>query len=179
MDKTRLDMATFWRVQPSGALRADMDGRTIKTSVELSPEQRRRLVMVVTDLRSWLTPPEPAAPSIEHEGTEVPAGVGHAVTVQPVARPIAIPAPSAPHMPGLDGKPVAPKSIVHQIDDILQDKLVGTLFEDRRIRLIEMPGHGVAVMIGIDQYAGIDEVPDPEIKAIIRAAVKVWERRVG
>ena len=179
MDKTRLDMANFWREQPSGALRADMDRRTIKTSAELSPEQRRRLVMVVTDLRSWLIPPAPAAPSIEPESAEVPVGAAQAVTPRPAARPIAIPATPAPLVPGLDGKLAAPKSIVGQIDDILQDKLVGTPLEDRRIRLIEMPGHGVAVNIGIDQYATIDEVPDPEIQAIIRASIKICERLAG
>jgi hypothetical protein len=174
-DKTRLDMASFWREQPSGALRADMDGRTIKAGSELSPEQHRRLEMVDTDLRLWLTPSTAAAPSIEPERTEVTPPVVQTV----IPRPIAIPALPTPLVPGTDGKLPASKSIVGQIDDILQDKLVGTSLQDRRIRLIEIPGHGVAVKIGIDQYAAIDDVPDPEIKAIIRAAVKIWEGRAG
>lgn len=171
--KTRLDMATFWREQPSGVLRADMDGRTIKTNAELTPEQRRRLLLVVTDLRPWLTPP--AAP----EADAVAVGADQATAAKPMPRPIAIPAPPAPVVLGLDGKPAAPASIVGQINHILQDKLVGTPLEDRRISLIEMPGHTVAVKIGIDQFATIDEVPDPEIQAIIRAAVKIWEGRAG
>ena len=162
--KSRLDMATLWREQPSGVLRADMDGRSIKTSAELTPEQRRRLVMVVTDLRPWLTPP--AAP----EPAAAVVGTGQAAAAKPMLRPIAIPAPPAPVVTGPDGKPTAPMSIVGQINDILQDKLVGTPLEDRRISLIEMPGHSVAVKIGIDKFATIDEVPDPEIQAIIRAA---------
>lgn len=66
-------------------------------------------------------------------------------------------------------------SIVSQIDSVLQTRLVGTPLEERGIFLTESPEGGVAVYVGLTRYHGIDEVPDPEIKAAIRAAIKEWE----
>jgi hypothetical protein len=40
---------------------------------------------------------------------------------------------------------------------------------------MELPNQGMVVMVGTDQYPNVDSVPDPEIKAIIQAAVKDWE----
>jgi hypothetical protein len=36
----------------------------------------------------------------------------------------------------------------------------------------------MVVMVGLDQYAGVDDVPDAEIRALIHSAVTEWERRV-
>ena len=36
---------------------------------------------------------------------------------------------------------------------------------------------GVIVTIGASQYAGVDEVPDVEVKALIRAAIADWEKK--
>ncbi len=72
----------------------------------------------------------------------------------------------------------APKSIVGQINDILQEKVEGTSFEYRRIRLVESPT-GVMVQVGPDKYADINAVPDEEIRSLIRAAAAEWEKRAG
>lgn len=71
------------------------------------------------------------------------------------------------------------KSIVAQIEDILQDMLVGGPLAHRGIHLNEDPVRGVIVSDGIHRYEGIDSVPDPEVKAIIRAAVAEWEKSQG
>jgi hypothetical protein len=90
------------------------------------------------------------------------------------------------------GKPAAPKtatiakedrpsapanSIVNQIDSILQTRLVGTPLEERGIFLTQSPEGGVIVYVGLTRYNGIDEVPDPDIKAAIRAAITEWENK--
>jgi len=33
-------------------------------------------------------------------------------------------------------------------------------------------------MVGLDQFAGVDEVPDADVRALIRESVEEWERRV-
>ena len=62
-----------------------------------------------------------------------------------------------------------------QIDTILQARLAGTPLGERGIFLTQSPEGGVIVYVGLTRYNGVDEVPDPEIKAAIRAAITEWE----
>ena len=57
--------------------------------------------------------------------------------------------------------------------------LAGQALEKRAIRLLELPGKGMVVAVGLEQYDGIDAVPDPEIRSLIREAVADWERRAS
>jgi hypothetical protein len=66
---------------------------------------------------------------------------------------------------------------VSQIDSVLQARLEGTSLGDRGIFLTQSPEGGVIVYVGLTRYNGVDEVPDPEIKAAIRAAISEWEDR--
>jgi hypothetical protein len=72
-----------------------------------------------------------------------------------------------------------PLSITAQIDEILQEKLQDSPFASRPIRLVELPSKGVAVKVGMEQYEGVDAVPDEGIRQLIRSAVAEWERRVA
>jgi hypothetical protein len=71
-----------------------------------------------------------------------------------------------------------PQSIAAQIDAILQELLVDSSLADRTVRLMEFPGKGMVVMIGMDQYEGVEDVPDEDVKELIRRAVTEWENRV-
>jgi len=71
------------------------------------------------------------------------------------------------------------RSIAEQIDEILQEMLSESPLQSRAIRLLELPQKGMVVMVGLDQYAGIDAVPNEEIRRLIRSAVSEWERRVS
>jgi hypothetical protein len=73
----------------------------------------------------------------------------------------------------------APKSIAVQIDEILQEKLALSPLKDRGIRLMEMPNRGVVVLVGLETYDGVGEVPDPEIQALLKECVAEWENRRG
>ena len=64
-----------------------------------------------------------------------------------------------------------------QIDTILQERLTGTPLEERGIFLTESADGGVIVYVGLTRYHGVDEVPDPEIKAAIREAIQEWEKK--
>ena len=68
-------------------------------------------------------------------------------------------------------------SIVHQIDAILQEMLQDTDLKNKAIRLDENSAHEVIVWIGVTRYEGIDSIPDPEIKSLIKRAVDRWERQ--
>jgi hypothetical protein len=69
-------------------------------------------------------------------------------------------------------------SLVAQIDDILQGMIEGTPAAGRGIRLVEMPGQGMAVMVGLERYDSVEAVPDVEIRALLRRAVAEWEKQI-
>jgi hypothetical protein len=78
----------------------------------------------------------------------------------------------------VEDRPAAPAhSIVTQIDTILQARLAGTPLEERGIFLTQSSEGGVIVYVGLTRYYGVDEVPDPEIKAAIRGAIVEWENK--
>jgi hypothetical protein len=98
--------------------------------------------------------------------------------------PVYDPTPVEPVKPvevklDLRGKPKPEpvmKSIVQQIDDILQDKVARSPLAETGLKLQETP-QGVLVWVGNQSYQGVDALPEGEAKALIHAAVKDWEKR--
>jgi len=75
----------------------------------------------------------------------------------------------------LQGPP--PKSIPEQIDEILQEKMARTPHRGRGCRVYLGPKGNVIFDLDGKSYEGVDEVPDPEVRTIIRAAVAEWEKK--
>jgi hypothetical protein len=74
-------------------------------------------------------------------------------------------------------KNIASLSIVQQIDTVLQERLLNSPLAKRGIRLQESIQGGVEVYVGLNKFLAVDDVPDEEIKAAIRAAIAEWERK--
>ena len=68
-----------------------------------------------------------------------------------------------------------PKSMIQQINDILQDEIAGSPTEKRGIRLMESADGSVKVLLGVQSYA-LDDVPDESVQTLIRKAVAIWEK---
>ena len=86
--------------------------------------------------------------------------------------------PSAPAKKKKDNEPdVAPTSIVGQINAILQERIADTPLGTRGVSIMESLTGGVNVYVGVTRYEAIDDVPDEEIKAAIRAAIAEWETK--
>jgi hypothetical protein len=102
---------------------------------------------------------------------------------QPVIPPAAPPVPSynpipkPPPKPAVDPAKKVATSMVEQIDAILQEVIEKSDKPDRKIRLVEELKEGVIVWVGHEHFVGIDAVPDPIVKDLIRTAVKEWDRR--
>ena len=175
----------------SGGFQLDLDGKRVNPST-ISPEQRKRLIEILNIVRPWLEGKSTSAPAGPTTAAPLrsiapePAAVRRAPPPPPVtspqaSRPGADVTPSRPTSPrpatiAKEDRPVAPaNSIVSQIDTVLQARLAGTPLEERGIFLTESPEGGVAVYVGLTRYSGIEELPDAEIKAAIRAAIKDWE----
>lgn len=154
----------------------ELDGARVQPG-SLSLEHRNRLIEVLNILRPWLdgasvaaTPPvmqsplsQPVPDSINQPSTPLPP-----ISIKPSAKP-AEPAQEKPAPP--------PTSIVGQINLVLQEKLAGSPLEERGISLSQSAEGGVIVTIGVSQYFGVDEVPDADVKALIRAAIADWEKK--
>lgn len=85
---------------------------------------------------------------------------------------------SGDRIPELDREQVTPRhqSMVEQINNILQQKLVESEGGLKGVRLVESPEGAVRVLIGVQSYS-IDQVPDPEVRQLIHEAVAAWEEK--
>jgi hypothetical protein len=169
----------------NGSFALDLDGTRVNP-LSLSPDQRRRLIDMLNILRPWLEGHPAPGPSTKASATPsqsqstsvsdrletfagTPSQNKPATPLPPISRPATI---------AKEDRPAAPaNSIVSQIDSVLQARLEGTPLGERGIFLTQSPEGGVMVYVGLTRYNGMDEVPDPAIKAAIRAAISEWEDR--
>ncbi len=121
----------------------------------------------------------PPAPAVSSPASSVPPAPGQTSSTPRQSTSAVNPGVVQPPTPkGKDEPAEAPsaKSIVMQVEDILQDMIAGTPLEQRGVHLIEDPARGVIVQVGLARYEGIDSVPDPQIKHVIQSAVQEWEK---
>ena len=177
-----------------GSFALDLDGARVNP-LSLSPEQRKRLIEMLSIVRPWLEGKPASASSIKTApppDSFQPTSTSQRLSTIGSASPPSNPTPVQPPPPPSQAIPqsVAPRpstiakedrpsapagSIVSQIDSILQARLAGTPLEERGIFLTQSPEGGVMVYVGLTRYNGMDDVPDPEIKSAIRAAISEWE----
>jgi hypothetical protein len=176
----------------NGSIALDLDGARVNPA-SLSPDQRKRLIEMLSIMRPWLEGrTAPASASAPPTRTTAPAPSESASISERLETfagpPVQPPPPPSQAVPPLttprpstiakEDRPSAPaNSIVSQIDSVLQARLEGTPLGDRGIFLTQSPEGGVIVYVGLTRYNGVDEVPDPEIKAAIRGAISEWEDR--
>jgi hypothetical protein len=75
-----------------------------------------------------------------------------------------------------EAAPRAQLSITEQIGYILENLLAENNMTDKGVKLVENENHGVDVWVGVEKYNGIEEVPYPQVKELIREAVLRWEQ---
>jgi hypothetical protein len=174
-------VANLFRDPASGKLLVEQDGRILSSALSLNEGQRGILQSAAKDLHAWLG--LPAGPQISATRAEMPPRAP-LEPPQPFNReqfftPEPPPAAAIPlAAPGTPPTAPAPaKSIVAQIDEVLQEMLAESNLANSAIRLAEEPRHGVIVWVGLQRHEGIDAVPDEAVRAVIRSAVKEWERR--
>ncbi|MFH1633598.1 MAG: hypothetical protein ABIG63_06255 [Chloroflexota bacterium] len=173
------EILTLWRDRRNESLILEIRGQTFQRETDFAAPARDHLLRTVTELRNWLEPTS-ATPSSDKE---------IAISTDPTAKAVLSSTPQSrikfnpletfanalrADVPKLD---MLPDSIVAQIDAILQAQLKTSPIEEKAIRLMELPGKGMVVMVGLNQYEEIDDVPDESIRALIRSAVAEWERR--
>jgi hypothetical protein len=177
------EVGRLWQDE-RGELLVKMDGKVIASPADLDTQQRQRLSKSMKQLWLW-GGGQPA--STDRQGAQ---------GVPLVDRELPLKSPEPDESTKSEGRRINPfnifanalradipeipeqsPSISTQIDEILQEMLAGTTLEQRGIRLMELQDQGVVVMVGLDKYPDIASVPDADIRTVIDAAVKEWEKR--
>jgi hypothetical protein len=158
-------------------IKVSMEGLPV-TPDTLSNEQRERLKKILSKMPPYIVAPAPK-----------PADT--VVEAEPVVIPPVVEKPEPAPKPRIDLRKGAvmvltddvmrkveqkPKSIVGMIDDVLQTKLETSPLKEKKIALKDGPHGEVIVVVGTEEYEGIESVPDTEIQTIIRQAVSEWDK---
>ena len=155
----------------------DLDNQRVETA-PISEPHRKRLLTLLNVMRPWIegktTAPVAGHPPAHPSPATRPATP--AVAPAPTPMHVTVSAPPASPAPK-EEKPAALSTIVAQIDEILQARLASSPLANRGIRLTESPEGGAIVWVGLQKFMGVGEVTDPEIKAIIQAAIAEWEKK--
>ena len=175
-----VEVARFWRHKSGGEVFMEVDGQQYRSADDLSVGQLSQFSRILERLRTWLELPDGShpSPSITSTGSQLDSLAP--IPPEPVQRPSINIVDALVRAIGSDvrGLQTEPKSIVAQIDEVLQEELADTSLEKRAIRLFESPEGGMVVMVGLDKHDGVDAVPDTEIRDIIRASAAKWEKRL-
>jgi hypothetical protein len=155
-----------------------LDGKRVDTA-QLTSEQRARLIDLMLTMRPWVQPGTDAKPtSVAQTAPRAYSAQTPSLTAS-APGPTPAPTATAPLAPAAAQKKdeAAPTTMVAQIDTILQKSLIGTPLATMGIRLVESPQHNATVEVGLNKYAGVGDVPDPQVKAAIKAAIAEWEKK--
>lgn len=147
----------------------DLDG--IPLTEYTSAERKKRLIELIAYFRPWIDGAQSQPPPIQTTAEAL-------LTPEPppAVKPIE---PFVTRAKKEANKEIEFKllSMVQQIDTVLQKRLAGTPLEKAGIRLQDSPQGGLEVYIGLQKYETIDDVPDVNIKSIIREAIAEWEKK--
>ena len=171
---TKVDDPGLLRLKnEDGVMTLDLDGNRMD-STSLNAEQRKRLIELLNIMRPWLdgkpvsaSSPTSAPPTKLNEVPAPPAPVKQTTSTTPTQ--------AVSTKKKNDEVEAAPASIVGQINTILQKRIVNTPLVSKGVSLMESVTGGVNVYVGVQRYETIDDVPDEEIRAAIRAAITEWE----
>ncbi len=189
------EVARLWEENETHILVVEAAGKQYRLARELTSETRLKLESTLERLSNWLGKPLPASlsPQAEHPAAESPAE-----PAPPAAAPIAIDMDAAglpsslPTVKKVSLNPVdvvanafqadvalpaVTKSLAEQVDEILQEKLLDSPLREKKIRLLDLPGGGLVVMVGLQKFDGIDAVPDEQVRAMLHEAVDEWGKR--
>jgi hypothetical protein len=144
----------------------------------VSPDQKKRLIEMLSVIRPWIEGGQAATPAQAMVAQQSVSSSEKAL--QNAATPLA-PSSTQP-LPTVVAQIQAEKefkalSIIAQIDHVFQRRIAGTPYEPLGIRIFEGSVGSVEVMVGLNKYPSIDDVPDAEIKKAIREAIAEWEQK--
>jgi hypothetical protein len=166
------EVAHLWWDKAREQLHVEVNDRTIQPAEDLTPIQKLRLQMALRELGGLERAVETgrgAIPELSESGVPSAAPADSERSAFNLLQFFTRSSSSESSEP--------PESIAAQIDAILAEKIAGTKWEARGLRVMELPEKGVVVLVGLEQYDSVDSVPDEEVRNLLQACVAEWERR--
>ena len=185
------EVAQLWFDTGDRKLIFQVGEKYFKRSDDLSPKDRVKLINVVSEFYYWL---EPKAKLRQEESRlSQPTQSGKPDSVSQLAKTMigmqeydshnmdsgSFNQPKQVLKPDVNPSALFSQSMVSQVDAILQEKIHRAGMEKWAIRLSEFPQRGMVIMVGMEQYDSIDEVPYEQARNIIRESILEWEHRAG
>jgi hypothetical protein len=168
----------IWREGKERRLVVEINGVSHTQESDLNSDQSRILAGLIKELQAWMEVlPAPVAQS-QPEAAKLPTSTIGEEVQSTSLNPLKIFTRSLQPMEksGIEGPDL---SIVAQIDEILQAKLVGTHLADQGIHLVEGADQGMVIQVGLNSYTEIEAVPDKQMRQLIRISVAEWENSLG
>ncbi len=164
----------------------EMEGEEVSIT-DATSEQRKRLADLLKVLQKWAgeEKPQPVAPVVPIASA---AAAASTTTEPPLVVVAELKEATKPRIDLAKGAQMffsenvsrkvepKPKTIVGMIDDVLQKKLETSPLQSKKISLEDGPHGEVIVVVDADRYEGVDQVPDPQVQAIIRESIAEWDR---
>ena len=190
-DRNKLGEHTVLKVTIDQTLKwhLELDKVRLENPSEMSSDQRQRMLNLVAQIRPWIDGKEVQTSAPLPTPQPIPELPPLKMPRPAIAAQTPIPNVSGPRIDPLRGLrsllnndvkvPNKPQgvSIVMMIDEVLQARLLGTSLLSKGIRLEEGSMGEVIVFVGRERYDGVDAVPDPEIRAIIKTSISDWEKK--
>lgn len=156
-------LVRLYREKSSGKLVTEVGRKIFLNPETIPPDQLRTLREAAEGWTAWLGIQPPAPAMVDQQSLRA-----EPFTVAPAFMP-------EPAVVAAVEKPRA-TTMIGQIDEILQEMLAQSPMAGRTIHITQEPSMGVMVWVDTNRFQGIDAVPDPQVKELIRAAVKQWEQ---
>ncbi|MEN8172123.1 MAG: hypothetical protein ABFS03_04510, partial [Chloroflexota bacterium] len=154
----------IWQDEQKNAVMLKIGQKTLAVGEDLGPKEKKYISTLIMYLQNWVEVPEA-------EEQVTPAAPAAPAAPDPESQAIT----DTEQDETEETDPPEETSIVQQVNDLLQQKLVDSPFKDIGVILMEMPNKGMVVMVGKEQYPDVGSVPDPEIRKFIQDTVIEWE----
>ncbi len=173
---------------PDGALIVEMDGRRYRARAEIAEAAvGRQLLAAANDLSRFLrgepTTTAPASAPAPPPPVTLPARPAVVITAQqaaqtPLVKPSMNPFEQLRYLREREKQPeVKIKSFLEEIDEVLQAKIADTPLIARGVKVTTGPNGAALFWLDDHSYERPDDLPDPEARAVVQAAVREWEKK--
>jgi hypothetical protein len=194
VDDGRVEVFRLWRRKGERGVVPEIQNRLVEAADELTPEEHADVSLALVDLYTWLEQSNHTAISFTAAGsTLAPTGKNSSTETDTPSTNPGKQLSSETKPPSLNiFKSLVkstqteikqkvqedPQSIAEQVDEILQAKLEAMKLDGKAVRLFDLPNQGMVIMVGLEKYRDLNDVPDDELRGLIRDSVAEWEKRM-